>query len=261
MKDVSTLRVGVVNYGAGNLHSVVRALDQVGVAPVIVDTPLKLSSLDVLLLPGVGAFSAALERLEQSRLRDVICEWAASGLPLVGICLGMHLLYELGFEGGTDLPGLGLLKGRVERLPRQPGLQVPHMGWNQVRWRAARLGTSSEKLADRLAGTPVHGQVDGGQYYYFAHSYYPTGVREDEVYATVRVGASHGSYYDLPAVVGRGSLVGFQFHPEKSGEDGLKLLARSLGFCHSPQSATGSCAREKETTEKGGAVGADHSSR
>jgi len=261
LKDVSTLRVGVVNYGAGNLHSVVRALDQVGAAPVIVDTPLKPSSLDVLLLPGVGAFSAALERLEQSGLRDWICEWAASGLPLVGICLGMHLLYEEGFEGGTDLPGLGLLKGQVERLPCQPGLQVPHMGWNQVRWRAGGPGLQAEMLAERLGGKPAPGAAEDHQYYYFAHSYYPTGVREEEVYATVRVGASDGIYLDLPAVVGRGSLVCFQFHPEKSGEAGLKLLAKSLEFCHSPQSATGSCAREKETTEKGGAAGADHSSR
>ncbi len=190
------MRVGVVDLGMGNLRSAARALAAVG-AEVMVGEEDVLRRSDALVLPGVGHFGAASARLFSSGLAEALVEAVGEGRPLLGICLGMQLLFEEGEEGPAR--GLGLLPGKVARLPE--GLKVPHMGWNQVEF---------------LPFLPF--PAPGG-WFYFVHSYRVLPAERGVVAGVAEYGGE-----EIVAAVGRGAVVGFQFHPEKSSSRGLELL-------------------------------------
>ena len=196
--------VGIIDYGVGNLFSLRSSFAAIGVEAFVSGDPVELAKADRLILPGVGAFGDAAEKLRQSGLDAFVREQAASGKPLMGICLGMQLLFEKSYEYGEHA-GLGLLKGRVVgmsgRLP--DGLKIPHMGWNALKL------TKSAKL------------LEEGSYVYFVHSFYAEGCA-DSVAAVTEYGIP------ITAAVERGNIFGCQFHPEKSGNVGLEILKK---FC------------------------------
>lgn len=191
--------IAIVDYGAGNLFSMKNALDYIGARSIITSEPEALERSAAVLLPGVGAFPDAMNKLRAAALTGALCA-SARRKPFLGICLGMQVLFELGTEF-SETPGLGLLPGRVVRL-QSAGLPVPHMGWNSLRIRAA---------------TPLLDGVDAGSCVYFVHSY-----RADTDSACVLADTEYGE--TVPAAVGRGQVFGCQFHPEKSGEVGLTIL-------------------------------------
>ncbi len=193
------MRAAVVDYGAGNLRSVERALVRAGFTPVRVDRAADLAGADLVVLPGVGAFGPAVQRLRQAGFVEALRRWAAEGRPLLGLCLGMQLLFEESEEDGLHR-GLAVLPGRVVRLPRE--VKAPHMGWNTLQV---------------VQPSPVVDQVRSGEFVYFVHSYY---VRTAPQYVVAE------TWYGtrIPAVVQAGSVVGFQFHPEKSADVGRRLL-------------------------------------
>ncbi len=190
--------IGIVDYGVGNLSSIKNALDTLGYENRIVDTEKDLMESDGLILPGVGAYRDAMKSLKESGLLETVLKYADSGKPLLGICLGMQLLYEKSYEDG-EYEGLGILKGEVVKF--DGSLKVPHMGWNDLIFRR------DDKIMKF---------VEEGEYVYFVHSYYVN--RMDDVIAYAEYGA------DVPAVVGKGNIYGMQFHPEKSGSTGMKIL-------------------------------------
>ncbi|KKK39432.1 imidazole glycerol phosphate synthase [Mesobacillus campisalis] len=197
--------IGIVDYGMGNLFSVSKALERLEIPYFISEDPEELRKADALLLPGVGSFRDAMERLNALGLTEMIRDYTAGGKPLLGICLGMQLLFEESMENGVT-KGLGLLQGKVERFPgvtaEGEAYKVPHMGWNRLRFE------NSSPLTENIS----EGHV------YFVHSYY---VKTDDSDVLVAV-----SDYDVevPAVVGRGNIYGMQFHPEKSSMTGMDLL-------------------------------------
>jgi glutamine amidotransferase len=196
------LRVALIDYGAGNLHSVAKACAQVGLAAELVAEPEGLGHADAVVLPGVGAFPEAMRRLAARGLVEALRDWCVAGRPFLGICLGLQVLFAYG-EEGEGSPGLGVFPGRVRRLAA-PGLKVPHMGWNELRYRAA---------------SPLFAGVPEGSHVYFVHSYHA--VPEDPGLVTAWV--EYGE--EVTAAVGRGAVQAVQFHPEKSGRVGLRILA------------------------------------
>ncbi|MCS7234743.1 MAG: imidazole glycerol phosphate synthase subunit HisH [Armatimonadota bacterium] len=193
------MRAAVVDYGAGNLRSVERALARVGFQVRRAERPEELEGADLAVLPGVGAFGPAVRRLAQMGFVDALRGWVGEGRPLLGLCLGMQLLFEWSEEDGLH-QGLGLLPGRVVRLPE--GVKVPHMGWNRL---------------ELTQPSAVTAHVASGEYVYFVHSYYVR-TDADRVVAETHYGVR------VPAVVVAAGVVGFQFHPEKSGDVGRRLL-------------------------------------
>jgi glutamine amidotransferase len=223
--------VVVVDAGIGNLGNVERALAHLGATVTVTRDPDSVAAARCLVLPGVGAFAPPREAL-RGALEAALAAALAGGAWLLGICVGFQLLFEAGEEFGvTD--GLGLLPGRVTRLPA--GVPVPHIGWNRLHDLAAHpllagLGGAAPRpatgertgTADRLGGD----ERPGAPYVYFVHSYAPEGVPGDVCLAR----ATHGRSF--PAVAGRGRVMGTQFHPERSGAAGLRLLANFLEIAH-----------------------------
>ena len=199
--------LAIIDYGVGNLFSLQCSLRKIGVEAIVTKNPDEIKSADRIILPGVGAFGDASRKLRESGLVELITEEAKSGKPFLGICLGMQLLFEKGYEYGEH-EGLGFLKGNVVALEGEidPNLQIPHMGWNAL---------------DFKQDSPLFKYINNGDFVYFVHSYYATDC-EDSVIAT--------SEYGIPvtAAVGKGNIFGCQFHPEKSGEVGLNILK---AFC------------------------------
>ena len=197
--------VGIIDYGVGNLFSLQSSFRAIGEEAFVSGDAEELRKADRLVLPGVGAFEDAAAKLRASGLDAFVRQQAAEGKPLLGICLGMQMLFEKSFEYGEH-EGLGLLKGQVVPMAGKinPELKIPHMGWNALSVKQGRL------LAD----------VDG-QYVYFVHSYFAEGC-EDSLAAVTE--------YDIPitAAVEKGNIFGCQFHPEKSGNVGLSILQK---FC------------------------------
>jgi glutamine amidotransferase len=197
--------IGIIDYGMGNLFSVSKALERLDVPYFISENKDELLAADALLLPGVGAFRDAMERLNKTGLAEMVRTYAAGGKPLLGICLGMQLLFEESEENGLTA-GLGILPGRVVRFAGHTkdgqAYKVPHMGWNKLHY---------------LHASPILRDV-GEDYVYFVHSYYVVTNEKDVVIAKAE--------YDVkvPAIVGRGNVYGMQFHPEKSGRLGMQLL-------------------------------------
>lgn len=210
-----TMRVSVVDYGSGNLLSVCRALRHCGAEVIQVETAAAIAAADRLVVPGVGAMADSMRGLEKRGLVEPIRDYAGSGRPLLGICVGMQVLFEASDEFG-DTPGLGLLPGRVVRLPRlgEGGQirKVPHIGWNTLLPRQAWPGTI-------LAG------LSSTAYVYFLHSYAAEPADD-----ALRLADCDYEGTKICAAVRKGNLYGCQFHPEKSGEVGLSILSGFLAL-------------------------------
>jgi len=196
--------IAIIDYGAGNIFSVKNALDYLGLECKLTSDINEIKAADALILPGVGAFPAAMNMLEKSGLIDTIKE-EATKKPLLGICLGMQMLFEKGYEF-EECNGLGLIKGSV-RYMDEPDLIIPHMGWNKL---------------EKLNECPLLENIGDNEYVYFVHSYKAECANEN-----IAAYSEYGG--KVPALVFDGKFVyGAQFHPEKSGETGLKIL-RSFG--------------------------------
>jgi glutamine amidotransferase len=207
--------IAIADYGIGNLGSVTKAFRHAGAETTLTGDPAVLRAADALVLPGDGAFAATMEEVTRRGIVPVVREAAEAGKPVLGICIGMQLFFEESEEHGRHA-GLGLLPGRVRRF--DGGLPVPHMGWNRLRRRQAH---------------PFLDGIEDGAYVYFVHSYYC-----DAPDAVTVATSDYGR--DFAAVAGRGSVLGVQFHPEKSQEVGLRMVAnfvRMLGRAAARRSA------------------------
>ena len=194
----------ILDYGAGNLRSVTRAVERAGVQPLVTSSADDLRQADAVILPGVGAAADTMANLHRHHLVDPVREYIASGRPFLGVCMGLQALLTGSEERGWH-PCLDVVPGRVKRLPQ--GLTVPHMGWNQVYRRIEH---------------PVLRDIPDGSNFYFVHSYICVPEDEKAIVATTDYGG------DFPSIMGRDNWVATQFHPEKSGEHGLKLYANFL---------------------------------
>jgi glutamine amidotransferase len=207
-------KIVVLDYGMGNVRSVANALRRIGAEPEVSRDPDTLERADALVIPGVGAFPRAMENLAGADLLARIHEFVASGRPVLGICIGMQILFDHGLEYG-DTPGLGLIGGAVEKIPVAPEEgRLPHIAWSTVT--ATELGRSG-----LLAGL-----TEKEMRFYFVHSYSATGVDESDLVATAEYLG-----HRITAAVQRGNVYGTQFHPEKSGPSGLRVLANFVGLC------------------------------
>ena len=199
--------IAIIDYGVGNLFSLSCSFSAIGAETVITGDEAVIKAADRLVLPGVGAFGDAARKLRECGLYDVIKREAENGKPLLGICLGMQLLFERSFEYGIH-EGLSLLKGDIvpmeERIDKS--LKIPHIGWNKLKF---------------TKDSPLFKYINDGDFVYFVHSYFAENCN-DSLAATTDYGK------DLTAVVSKGNIFGCQFHPEKSGETGLKILR---AFC------------------------------
>ncbi len=196
--------IGIIDYGVGNLFSLVSSLKAIGAEAFVSSDEQRLATADKLILPGVGAFPDAAQKLRSTGLGDFVCRQARAGVPLLGICLGMQLLFEESYEYGRH-SGLGLLKGSVVAMKGQlpEDLKIPHMGWNRL-----HIAQENSCLLSR---------VREGDYVYFVHSFFARGC-EASLAATAHYGIA------ITAAVEQGNVFGCQFHPEKSGEVGLNIL-------------------------------------
>ncbi len=194
--------IAIIDYDAGNLKSVEKALIKLGTEPVVTRDASLILQADKVILPGVGAFGEAMEKLHSFGLVDTIYKVVEQGTPLLGICLGLQLLFEYS-EEKEGCKGLSILKGGIKRIPDAPGLKVPHMGWNSLTVK------ESAKLFQNLPADP---------YVYFVHSYYLQAEDPEVVAATAEYGVT------VHASVEKDNVFACQFHPEKSGEIGLTIL-------------------------------------
>jgi imidazole glycerol-phosphate synthase subunit HisH len=204
--------IAILDYGMGNLRSVEKALEHVGARPEVTSDHERVRAADGIVLPGVGAFPKAMEAVRELGLDELLRERLHAGVPAIGVCLGMQLLFESTTElGGAE--GIGLLEGRVEELDA-PGLKVPQIGWNPVAWR--RRESLNADLPDPCA-------------FYHVHSFAPRPAREEDVLGAAGYGTEFVSA--VARTEGPAPLYGVQFHPEKSGPDGLRLLGNFVRCC------------------------------
>ncbi|UKS26274.1 imidazole glycerol phosphate synthase subunit HisH [Paenibacillus sp. HWE-109] len=199
--------IAIIDYGMGNLHSVSKAVERLGYEAVVTGDAEQILAAEGAILPGVGAFGDAMEQLRESELDGVVRRYAESGKPLLGICLGMQLLFASSEEHGNH-EGLGLLPGSVVRF--RGDYKVPHMGWN--------------RLSYKQSGSPIFQGIEEG-HVYFVHSYHAKPERESDLLAVTDY------YQPVTAIVGRDNVYGMQFHPEKSGDIGMQLLNNFLAMC------------------------------
>ena len=200
--------IAIIDYGMGNLRSVQKALESLSQEAVITDDPAVLERATHVILPGVGAFGDAMARLEETGLDKVVKQLAANGKPLLGICLGMQLLFESSTEGGYH-EGLGLIPSQIVRFPADMGLKVPHMGWNNLA---------------PCEGSVLYEGTGESPYVYFVHSYYAAEVSDEWTAATCTYGVTY------TAAVQRGNVFGTQYHPEKSSAAGLQMLRNFIEY-------------------------------
>ncbi len=198
----------IIDYDAGNINSVEKALHTLGEETLITDRREEIEAADRVILPGVGAFGDAMKRLNDSGLTEVIRRIAEQGMPFLGICLGLQLLFERS-EESEGVAGLGILPGEILRIPDACGLKIPHVGWNSLEY--PRKGKLFREIPE-------------GAYVYFVHSYYLRAREEDIVTAVTEYGTQ------IHASVERGNVFACQFHPEKSSSVGLKLLENFVSF-------------------------------
>lgn len=196
--------IAVVDYDMGNLHSVCKGLENVGAVPKITDSPAIIEQADAVVLPGVGSFDPAMQNLRSRNLIEPIKRAIASRKPFLGICLGMQILLESSEEGVE--PGLGVIAGKVRRFRSEPGLTIPHMGWNQLQFTQPDL--------------PLWQKLPSDPWVYFVHSYYVDPV-DWEVRSAI---VTHGSQ-NVTAAIAKDNLMAVQFHPEKSSSTGLQMLS------------------------------------
>lgn len=190
----------IVDYGAGNIRNVMKAIEYTGLNVKVSQDPAEIAAADGLVVPGVGAFASAMDKLRERNLVEPIKQFSNSGKPLLGVCLGMQLLFDSSTEFG-ETRGLGLIPGQVVELPKQENYKVPQMGWNQNK--VIQINQITRTMNDK--------------YTYFVHSYYAV-TDSKYIAATVNYGK-----VDVPSVVVNKNVIGAQFHPEKSGQDGLEI--------------------------------------
>ena len=200
--------IAIIDYDAGNIKSVEKALLLLGEEVKITDDAQEILSADKVVLPGVGAFGAAMGNLERRGLVPVIRETVEKGTPFLGICLGLQLLFERSDEA-PGVAGLGILPGEILRIPSKEGLKIPHMGWNSLRLEH---------------GGRLFDQVSEQSYVYFVHSYYLKAGEEEIVKASTEYGVH------IHASVEKGNVFACQFHPEKSSEVGLRILSNFVNI-------------------------------
>jgi glutamine amidotransferase len=198
------MKVAILDLGLGNLLSIRRGLERAGGEVVLASSEREASDAEAVVIPGVGAFRDGIRALES--FGGVVEAIKSGSRPMLGVCLGMQLLFEKSYEGG-EYQGLGLISGEVVRLPKS--VKVPHMGWNDI---------------TLVKDSPLLKDLNPRDYFYFVHSYYCR-TDEDVVLATTDYGV------EIPAIVEKKNLVGTQFHPEKSGKKGLIFLKNFLGWC------------------------------
>jgi imidazole glycerol-phosphate synthase subunit HisH len=199
------VKIAVLDYGAANMVSITRALAAVGAEVTVAEDPAGMAGVDAIVVPGVGAAASAMAHLRERGLADPIVEWVRAGKPCLGICLGFQILFDCSDEG--DAETLGLLGGRVAALADAPTL--PHIGWNSVSF---------------VRQHPLFADVADGSYFYFVHTFAPAPSDESVVVART----THGRPF--ASAVAQGNLFGTQFHPEKSSEAGLQVLANFVGL-------------------------------
>ncbi len=195
--------IAIIDYGMGNIHSVRKALETKGAKVVVTNSPAQIKKSDKLVLPGVGSFGDAMLELNKLNLSEAIIEHIKDKKAFLGICLGMHLLFESS-EESPDARGLGILKGKVERFQSDAGIKIPHMGWNQIKI--------------RKVDCPLFVNLGDGGNVYFCHSYYPKADDSRITAASTEYGVDFGS------IIWKDNIYATQFHPEKSQAVGLKLL-------------------------------------
>ncbi|ELS02045.1 imidazole glycerol phosphate synthase, glutamine amidotransferase subunit [Xenococcus sp. PCC 7305] len=201
--------IAVIDYDMGNLHSACKGLEKTGATTNVTDSPEDIAQADAVVLPGVGAFDPAMQHIRDRKLAEPIKQAIASGKPFLGICLGLHILFE-GSEEGSEA-GLGIIPGRVKRFRSEPGITIPHMGWNQ--------------LELTQPGCPLWKNIDPNSYVYFVHSYYVDPIDKVVDAATV----THGSQ-TFTAAIAKDNLMAVQFHPEKSSDAGLQILSNFVSM-------------------------------
>ncbi|MEM9080039.1 MAG: imidazole glycerol phosphate synthase subunit HisH [Verrucomicrobiota bacterium] len=201
------MNLGVIDYGGGNLRSLLRALQFLGAEPRTVSSPADFEGLTHLAFPGQGAFGDCMANLNKRDLASPLKDWLAADKPFFGICIGYQLLFE-GSQESPDTPGLGILKGQCVRFPDQPLLKIPHMGWNIAQ--------------PTLSESPQWAKLPTDPYFYFVHSYYPQPTDNTLIASTTNYGLQ------FPSSVKKGNLFACQFHPEKSQHTGLQLLKNFL---------------------------------
>lgn len=194
------MTIAIIDYGVGNLRSVEKAFTTQGLPAVVTNDEEALRTAEKLVLPGVGAFAACMDGLRSRGFDRLVIEAAAAGKPILGLCVGLQMMFDEGHEFGVHR-GLGLMPGRVVKFPE--GLHVPHIGWNQVSFKQNH---------------PVFRDLPDHSFFYFVHSYYVESADESCILGETEYGIRYAS------ICGRGSVVGVQFHPEKSQTTGLKLL-------------------------------------
>lgn len=194
--------IAIIDYGAGNLQSVKKALDHIGCENIATADAGYITRADGIILPGVGSFGDAMASLRERGLDEVIVSETKKGKPLLGICLGLQMLFEES-EESPGVKGLGLLKGKIQKIPKAEGIKVPHMGWNSL------------EIANKSG---IFEDVNDGEFVYFVHSYYLTADNPCDVSARTFYSVS------IDAAVCHENISAVQFHPEKSGECGLKML-------------------------------------
>lgn len=194
------MTIAIIDYGVGNLRSVEKAFTSQGISAVVTNDEETLRTAGKLVLPGVGAFAACMDGLRSRGFDKLVIEAAAAGKPILGLCVGLQMMFDEGHEFGVHR-GLGLMPGRVVKFPE--GLHIPHIGWNQVHFKQNH---------------PVFQNLPDHSFFYFVHSYYVEPADESCILGETEYGIRYAS------ICGRGSIVGVQFHPEKSQTTGLKLL-------------------------------------
>lgn len=204
--------IAVIDYDMGNLHSACKGLEKAGATTNVTDSPKDIARADAVVLPGVGAFDPAMQHIRERNLSGPIKKAIASGKPFLGICLGLHILFDSS-EEGTE-PGLGIIPGKVKRFTSEPGITIPHMGWNQ--------------LELTQADCPLWQKISSDAYVYFVHSYYVEPF--DNSVAAAKV--THGSQ-TVTAAIAKDNLIAVQFHPEKSSDTGLQILSNFVSLVNS----------------------------
>ncbi len=194
--------IAIIDYGAGNIQSVYKALKYLGIDCAITSDKNEILNADGAILPGQGEFSDCMNSITESGIKDTVMEFINTGKPFLGICVGLQLLFE-GSEESPDTKGLGIFKGIIKRIPNGEGLKIPHMGWNSI---------------DIVKNDKLFNGVDNGSYFYFVHSYYLDAEEKDIVSTQTEYGVK------IDASVSRNNIYATQFHPEKSGEIGLEIL-------------------------------------
>ena len=195
-------KISIIDYGMGNLRSVQKAVEKAGAKPVVINTPDEIFKSDKVILPGVGAFRDCINNLKKYNFDKAISEFIKTGKFILGICLGMHVIFEKSFEFG-EYEGLGLIKGEVVKFENIGELPIPHMGWNRI---------------EVKKNTKLLKNIDSGSFFYFAHSYFVKPENYNDIMTSTEYGVTFTSS------VNNENIFGVQFHPEKSQEKGIEIL-------------------------------------